>query len=296
MDLEILSQKQSYLERETQMQHSKNFFENINSVEDTLEKQIYNNLKKTQQNMLEEYEYDDSKNLYYGEVQSTQPISSIDKSYFRRLYSINIPEEVKRKVEEKIITCNRRIHVISDETLCTYVILAHQELNIPYNIENIIRLFNLDPTKTNVFNFLSKATTKSNITLDNPTSINIIVIKPSNLIPEVFKDYITKYNIKFLNGELLEPKLVAFAEMIEKHCPMATQYSPRETASAIIFSYFYFYFADNAIQVKKSNFSKKIFSTLAGVTEKRFSTSYNVLSLFLNNLRLHNPTAITQYY
>lgn len=288
MDLDDLSEKTIPQTKENLVSYPQN--------KESLESQVLANLKKTQHDMFEEYEYDNSKNVYYGEVQSSQPISILDKSYFRRLYSIDIPEEVKRKVEEKIITCNKRIHVISDETLCTYVILAHQELNISYNIENIIRLFDLDPTKTNVFNFLSKATTKSNITLDNPTSINIIVIKPSNLVLDVFKDYITKYNIQLVNGELIPPKLVAFAEMIEKYCPMATQYSPRETAAAIIFSYFYFYFADNCIQVKKNKFSKKIFSTLAGVTEKRFSTSYEVLSMFLNNLRINNPTIITQYY
>jgi hypothetical protein len=243
--------------------------------------------------MFEGYEYDPSNEIYHGDSNSVQAISTLDKPYFRKLDSIlEIPEEVKNLVREKIITSNRRIHVISDETLCTYVISSYQELGIIFDLQHITNLFSIDLRKTNIFGFLSKATTKDNPTMDNPTSINFILIKPSSVIKQVFEEYKSKYSIVFENKPLLDEKLYLFMKMIEESVPIINQYSAKETASATI----YLYLIDKMKHVKKSLFSKKIFSSLSGVSDRGFIICHDIIKKFIIKITEQCPSFFDQFY
>lgn len=260
----------------------------------SLHDQIFSSISNKEKfDMFEGCEYDPGRDVFYGDSSVVQAISTLDKPYFRKLDSITkIPEEVKNRVREKIITSQRRIHVISNETLCTYVIYSYQELGIPFDLYQIINLFSIDPRKTNMFGFLSKATTKDNPTMDNPTSINIVVIKPSSIIKQVFEEYKIKYSIVFDNQPLLSNKLYLFMKMLEESIPIINQYSARETASAVI----YLYLKNKMGHVKKCLFSKKIFSTLPGISDRGFITSHDIIKKFLTKVMEQKPLFLNQFY
>lgn len=237
-------------------------------------------------------EYDGGRDVYYGDSTNIQPISTTDKPYFRRLDSIfEIPEDVKNKVRERIITSDRRIHSISDETLCTYVIQAYQDLGHLFDIQYVARLFNVDLKKSNVFGFLSKATTRDNPTRDNPTSLNIIVVKPSSVIVEIFNEYISKYSIVIDNLHDPQTKIFNYMKVIETGFPVINQYSARETATATI----YLYLKNRMSHIKKVLFSKIIFSSLSGVTDKKFNTSCNLIAGYINYINSQDPRILGQF-
>lgn len=237
-------------------------------------------------------EYDGGRNIYYGESTIIQSVSTQDKSYFRRLNSIpEIPEYIKNKVREKIITSERRIHSISDETLCTYVIQAYQDFNESFDIQYIAKIFNVNLKKSNVFGFLSKATTKDNPTKDNSTSLNIIIVKPSSIIAEIFDEYISKYNLIIDNFNDPQIKLFNYMKIIETAFPIINQYSAREIATATI----YLYLKDRMINIKKKIFSKTIFSLLSNVTDKKFNISCNLILGFINFLNSQDSDILGRF-
>lgn len=237
-------------------------------------------------------EYDGGRDVYYGDSTNIQPISTTDKPYFRRLDSIpEIPEDIKNKVRERIITSDRRIHALSDETLCTYVIQAYRDLGYQFDIQYIARLFCIDLKKSHVFGFLSQVTTIDNPTKDNPTSLNIIVVKPSSVIVEVFNEYISRYSIVIDNLYDPQTKIFNYMTVIETAFPIIRQYSAREIATATI----YLYLKNRMNHIKKNLFSKTIFSTLSGVTDKKFNTSCNLIIGYINFINSQDPRVLGQF-
>ena len=250
------------------------------------------NTQFTDEDIFTGCEYDGGRNVYYGDSINIQPISTTDKPYFRRLDSIpEIFEDVKNKVRERIITSDRRIHSISDETLCTYVIQAYQDLGYSFDIQYIAKLFNIDLKKSNVFGFLSKATTRDNPTRDNPISLNIIVVKASSVIIEIFNEYISKYSIIIDNFQDPKIKIFNYMKVIETGFPIINQYSAREIATATI----YLYLKNRMSNVKKNLFSKTIFSTLSCVTDKKFNTSCNLIISYINFINSQDIRILGQY-
>lgn len=293
MDLELPSQNQSNFPY-TNNPYTQNFMnQNITHAEKSLHDQIFGNQPQTKEDIFNDCEYDGGRVVYFGET-TLQPSSIVsDKPYFRRLESIHeIPENVRARVREKIVTSNRRIHTVSDETLCTYVIQACQELGVSYDVDYVASLFNINFKKSNVFGFLSKATTRDNPTKDDPTSITVIIINPSSIIVKMFMDYVNKYSIIFDNLIDPGPKLYNFMVMIENSLPIVKNYSSQEIASATI----YIYLKDKMGSTKKSLFSKKIFSSLAGITDKKFSTSCELIGGFIDRINAVNPNFLKIYY
>lgn len=237
--------------------------------------------------------------LFYNPVVESSNISysaetnnETNKSYIRKIYSLDIPLDIKTMAEKKILSCERRIHTLSDEVICVIVILSYQESGIPYNFEHILHIFNLNPSKSKILNLLSKATTKSTILDEINTSINIVIIKPSIYINELLDIYINKCGFKPSNLPEIQYRLKCFTEMLEGYYPPIQQYSPRETASAIIYKYF----EDRLFQKKRSFFSKKIFSSLQpDMNHGSFDISLRVINEKIAEINLSNPGYLSQF-
>lgn len=259
----------------------------------SLHEQIFGKMEKQRtEDIFTGCEYDGGREVYYGDSTIIQSVSMTDKPYFKRLDSIpSIPEDVKNKVREKIVTSDRRIHSLSDETLCTYVIQAYQELGLPFDIQYIANIFGIVLKKSNVCGFLSKATTRDNPTKDNQTSINIIIVKPSSVIVDVFNEYISTYSIVIDNLPDPQTKLFNYMRVIETAFPVVTQYSAREIATVTI----YLYLKNRVTHIKKSLFSKTIFYSLSKVTDKKFTTSCELINGFINFINSNNPQILGQF-
>lgn len=222
-----------------------------------------------------------------------QPISSdTNKSYIRKIYSLNIPIEVKIEIEKKISSVDRRFHNVSDEVLCVLTITSFQEKGFPYDFDNIIGLFGLIENKTKVLELLSKATTKSTILNEINSSISMVVIKPSKYIVELLNIYITKYHFNVPNIEDLQNRVKGYCMMLEQYYPPLQQYSPKDTACAVLYSYFDL----RMYEKKRTFFSKHIFLTLlAEINNKKFSTSYSIICLKLNEINILSPGYLSQF-
>lgn len=248
-------------------------------------------LESRKEDIFKEDAYDENKEIIYGDRLVHAITNETTKSYFKRLYALNIPHEVKLRVEEKIIAFDKRIHQVSDEILCSLVIISYQELGLSFNIELIIRMFNLDPVKSRVTEYISQCTTEVNIMSNQETSINQILIKPSTYICELFKTYITIYNLPFENSDQISNKLFLLTQMLESHIPMISDYSPRETAAVILYLYL-----KGRINTKRSYYSKKVFSTLPQVENKSFDKSYDFLKTKFEYLKNNHTDYLNQFY
>lgn len=235
-------------------------------------------------------EYNDGR-INYGELAEDKINNDSTKSYFKYLYTLDIHQEVKQKVEEKIISSYKRYYQIDNDVLCACVITCYQELNIPFDFLNIIRIFGLDPLKSKVTELLSKATTKATLMSEEPTSISVIIIKPSNYVIELFTIYLNNYNINSNNAYIGE-KIKDLTESLEIHYPKIIQYGPRESASSIIYHYL-----KRTIKVKKrSYFCKKIFSSLPEIVQKRFELSCKFIETIFVDIESNHPDYLKQFY
>lgn len=240
---------------------------------------------------IDEYTEYGGGNINYGELSEDKNNLDTSKSYFKVLYSLDIHQEVKQRVEEKILSSYKRHYQIDNDTLCACVIICYQELNIPFDFVSIIRIFGLDPLKSKVTELLSKATTKSTLMSEESTSINIVLIKPSNYTIELFTSYINTNNISPDNLYIGE-KIKQLTESLEINYSIINQYSPPETASSIIYHYL-----KAIITVKKrSFFSKKKFSSLPGISQKRFELSCKCIEKIFAEALTNNPNYLKQFY
>lgn len=215
-----------------------------------------------------------------------------NKSYIRKIYSLDIDLNVKIEAEKKILSCERRFHSVSDEVLCVIVITTYQELGLPFNFENIIHMFELNPCRSKILDLLSKATTKSTILDELSTSINMIIIKPSIYIQELLNIYVNKCGFHPSNLPDILHRIQQFCDMLEKYYPPLKQFSPRETAAAVLYKYF----DDRLYDKKRSFFSKKIFSTLTpDMASKRFDNSLKIINEKINEINISNPGYLLQF-
>lgn len=219
-------------------------------------------------------------------------LNDTNKSYIRKVYSLNIPIEVKIEIEKKILSVDRRFHSVSDEVLCVLTITSFQDLGIPYDFDEIIGLFGLLENKTRVLELLSKATTKSTILNEINSSISMIIIKPSKYIVELLNIYITKYKFYVPNLEELQNRVKGYCMMLEQYHPILQQFSPKDTASAVLFSYFEARLPDK----RRSFFSKHIFLTLQNdIVTKKFNVSYKIICEKLSEINTRYPGYLNQF-
>ena len=80
-------------------------------------------------------------------------------------------------------------------------------------------------------------------------------------------------------------------KVIETGFPVVNQYSARETATATI----YLYLKNRMCHIRKNLFSKTIFSTLSGVTDKKFNASCNLIAGYINFINSQDPRILGQF-
>ena len=80
--------------------------------------------------------------------------------------------------------------------------------------------------------------------------------------------------------------------MLENYYPPLKQFSPKDTAAAVLYKYF-----DINLSVKKrSFFSKKMFSTLTSdIASKRFDKSLRIISEKINEINISHPGYILRF-
>jgi hypothetical protein len=232
--------------------------------------------------------------IFYGDsVFSTFGEENTTKSYFKKLYSLDIPLKVKRKVEEKIISLKKRIHSISDEILCSIVILSYQEVDdkeIIFDILKIYKIFGIDPSKSKISQYTSNATTKTTLVSDSSIFINVLVPNPSIYINQIFDEYIKKNNLIFENLKELTDKIIKFSNLIFDTNAYIKQCSPYETAAVMIFLYL------KEINTKKSFFKKSSFLLLEGINKKKFEKGLKEVDNALIFLKNHHGDSLLSCY
>ena len=247
---------------------------NLNTPEIKIEKNIFEGTGD------EEYEQYVVSNQVYSNNTSEQT-----KSYFKKLYSLPIPSEVKRKVEEDILSSNKRIHQIQDEILCAMIINAYHTLKLDYNFETIMQMMNIDPRKSHILHLLQKVNTKNTLINNQENSFAIIVIKPSKYINEVFESYLAKIQYDFRNKEVIINNIRNIMLKLEELYPPIIQKPPRECASILI----YLYLKGNLDNNSRDIFNKKIFSELPNIVSTKFSTCYpDIKNKFYGLYETHN--------
>lgn len=214
------------------------------------------------------------------------------KSYFKKLYSLPIPPEVKRKVEEDIIGSGRRIHTLQDDVLCSLIINAYNFLNVNVDIEKVMNMFNIDPRKSKVLHLLQKVSTKNTLASNQENAFVSIIIEPSKYINEVFESYLVKINSDFRDKEQVINNIKRLMLKLEEMYPPIIQKPPRECASVII----YLYLKGNLEGSSRQIFNKKIFSELPNVVSTKFDSCFIDLEKKFLELFKINPDFMSQCY
>jgi hypothetical protein len=230
-------------------------------------------------------EYNEGKDVLYGDTLNQTFLNNKTKPYLAKINSLNIPQIVKNKVEEKIILYNKRKHSFSDDELCSLILHSYQDLEIECNYENIMRMLGINPSKTRVMEHLSKTTTKSSISSNEEKTVSVLLMKPSNFIKEVYESYILRANIIISNSSIVSNKLLQISIEIENNFPLVLQNPPREISAAIIF----LYLKRILPTLKRNVFNKKLFSSLPNIIPKRFENSLLVIDDIFSVLDVKNP-------
>ena len=230
-------------------------------------------------------EYNEGKDVLYGDTLNQTFLNNKTKPYLAKINSLNIPQIVKNKVEEKIILYNKRKHSFSDDELCSLILHSYQDLEIECNYENIMRMLGINPSKTRVMEHLSKTTTKSSISSNEEKTVSVLLMKPSNFIKEVYESYILRANIIISNSSIVSNKLLQISIEIENNFPLVLQNPPREISAAIIF----LYLKRILPTLKRNVFNKKLFSSLPNIIPKRFENSLLVIDDIFSILDVKNP-------
>ena len=238
-------------------------------------------------------EYDGGREIYYGDLNTGAEIDNTHtKSHFKRLFSLQLPIEVKNGVHAKILASKKRTHVITDDMLCAYTIRVYTELGLPYDIYQIYNIFGVDPSKSNVSELISNCTTKQTILSEEKKSISVMVIKPKDYIKKVLNEYLTKFNIVLPYVDIMIRKLEYFADVMVTICSLLLNKPPLDVASALV----YFYINTGSSGLRKDTFSKKIFYSLDGVTKAKFEDSLASISLAYEQLKQTNPNVCRFIY
>lgn len=214
------------------------------------------------------------------------------KSYFKKLYSLPVPPEVKRKVEEDIIASNKRIHLLPDEVICSLVINAHQHLGLDFDIVSIFAMFGIDPRKNNILQLLQKVSTKITLASNQENAFAMIVVEPSKYISEIFNLYLAKIQYNFRDKEQTIDSIKRIMIKLEEMYPPLVQKPPRECASILV----YLYLRGNLDINSRQIFNKKIFSELPGIVSTKFDSCFNDLERKFNDLFRNNPTFMATCY
>jgi hypothetical protein len=228
----------------------------------------------------------------YGDQPYIPLSNDTSKPCFKLLYSLNIPVQVKQKVEEKILTSGKRASSFTAEIMCALVITAYGDLGLDVDLEGSIRMFGLDPFKSKVMQLISKATTKSTIISQQETSIHMVIIKPSTYIIEIFNSYIIKFNIIFNNKDYVINKIKELTETLEQYYPTIDQLFPRETASVII----YLYLKGNITNTTRGIFTETIFSELPLVVKSKFKKILKPLESIFIDFSSRYPQLYLSFY
>lgn len=250
-----------------------------------LTSQFEENLKHNISDIFQGCEYNEGKDILYGDSLNQPIFNGKIKPHILKLNSLNIPQIVKNKVEEKIIMYDKRKHSFSDEELCALILHSYQDLAIDCNYESIMRMFNINPTKTKVMEYLSKTTTKSSISSNEEKTVSVLLMKPSNFIRKIYDSYITRTNIIINNSNIVVSKLIQISVEIETKFPLILQSPPIEIAAAIIFLYLKMIIPT----LKRNIFNKKLFSSLPDIIPKRFENSLGVVQEIFTILNNTNP-------
>lgn len=214
------------------------------------------------------------------------------KIYLRKLYSLPVCAEVKRKVEEDIIGSNKRIHQIPDDVICSLVINAHQELGMECDVVKVMNMFDIDPRKSRVLQMLQKVSTKTTLASHQENAFAMIVVKPSECIQKVFNDYLNKIECNFQNKERTIENIKRIMVKLEEMYPPLVQKSPNECASILIFLFLRGKLNTDCKRIT----TKKIFSNLPGIVSSKFDSCFSDLESKFNNLFVTNSDFIHQCY
>lgn len=228
----------------------------------------------------------------YGDQPYVPLSNDTSKPCFKLLYSLNIPSQVKQKVEEKILTSGKRTSNITSEIMCALVITAHRDLGLEFDFEGTIRMFGLDPFKSKVMQLISQATTKSTIVSKEETSISMVIIYPSTYIVEIFNSYIVKFGILFNNKDYVANKIKELTETLEQYYPVIIQLYPREAASSII----YLYLKGNITNNTKGLFTETIFSELPLIVKSKFKKCLKSLEFIFVEFSSKYPQLYLSFY
>jgi hypothetical protein len=256
-------------------------------------------------NFEEEYSYEQNKEdifrmtdeentnqISYGDTPYIPLSNDTSKPCFKLLESLNIPNEVKQKIEEKIITSGERSSSIKPEIMCALVIVTFFELNLDVDIDAIIRLFDINSSKNKIMQLISKATTKKTILSQQNTSINMVIVNPSDYIIEIFDLYINKVCVMFNNKDYVVNKIKELTIKLEEYYPLLVQEYPRETASAIV----YFYLNGNINKCKRQFFNENIFSSLQFINKNNFKKRLKYVESIFNDFSKRFPDAYISFY
>lgn len=219
-------------------------------------------------------------------------IGDTTKSYFRKLYALNIPSEVKRKVEEDIIGSGRRIHTLPDDVMCSLIINAYRSLNLDVDVEKVMQLFGIDPRKSKVLHLLQKVSTKNTLANNQENAFVMIVIEPSKYIAEVFESYLLKIQYNFRDKDRVINNIKRIMLKLEEMYPPLVQKPPRECASIVI----YLYLKGNIDSSSRQIFNKKIFSELPGVVSTKFDSCFADIEKKFYELFRTSPEFMTTCY
>lgn len=247
-----------------------------------------NNLYQQKENIFKSTDEEINTHISYGDQPYIPLSNDTSKPCFKLLFSLNIPSNVKQKVEEKILASGKKLSSITPEIICSLIIIAYGNFGLEFDLENIIRMCGLNPYKNKVTEFISKVTTKDINILEEEDSVGMFISYPSKYISEVFNLYINKFCINFTNKDNVINKIVLLTETLEKCYPTIIQLFPREAASGIIF----LYLKDSNINKPRKLFSETIFSELPLVQKSKFKKCLESLKLIFTDFASKN----WQYY
>uniref|UniRef100_A0A6C0BDK7 Uncharacterized protein n=1 Tax=viral metagenome TaxID=1070528 RepID=A0A6C0BDK7_9ZZZZ len=234
-----------------------------------------------------------SRDIFYGDSNTGSELEPTrTKVYFQRLHSLNLPNEIKRKIQDKILTAKRRVHIINDEMLCAYAIRSYYELGIQFDIYKVYEIFGINPCKSNVMEMVSNCTTKQSIISDENISVNVISIRPSDYVRQLLTEYVLKFTISMPSFEQMIKKIEYFSTVLTTICPILMNKTPLDTASAI--SYFYILKGSNSL--RKEIFSKKIFYSLQGINKAKFDESLKYIITSFEELKKSRPEIVCYIY
>ncbi len=233
--------------------------------------------------------------ICYGDANAIGEHEQIqNKPHFKRLFSLDLPTEIKIDVQNRILSSKKRTHVITDEMLCALTIKAYVEKGLPFEIYQIYNIFGIDPRRSNVSSLISNCTNRESLLSQEQSAIPIIVIKPKDYIKTIIYEYINQYKINLQNLEKMIFKLEYFADILVAINPSFLNFTPLDVASSIVF--FYLNLGSVATKSKKKILSKKIFYSLSGVTKIKFEESLKHVEIMYEVLKKYKPEQIVYIF